>query len=109
MYGRGLPAEHGITMHVSKNGQSWYAWRRTPSGLCFGIGAAGPPPDQRFYEGMEPPRGFPKVSPDWSLPPHERGLNWEWVYDPDDSWYEDASAVAADDAEAGDVEEGAGA
>ncbi len=77
VYVRGLPAEHGITMKVSGSGQSWYAWRRTPSGLCFGIGAAGPPPDQRFFEGMEPPRGFPKVSPDWSLPPHERGTNWE--------------------------------
>lgn len=85
VYARGLPAEHGITMKVSGSGQSWYAWRRTSSGLVFGIGAAGPPPDQRFFEGMEPPRGFPKVSPDWSLPPHERGPNWEWVDDPDDS------------------------
>jgi hypothetical protein len=85
VYARGLPAEHGITMKVSGSRQSWYAWRRTPSGLYFGIGAAGPPPDQRFFEGMAPPRGSPKVSPDW-LPPHERGPNWEWVDDPDDSW-----------------------
>jgi hypothetical protein len=91
VYAGGLPAEHGITMKVSGSGQSWYAWRRTPSGLCFGIGAAGPPPDQRFYEGMEPPKGFPKVSPEW-LPPHERGPNWEWVDDPDDRWHDEPVA-----------------
>jgi hypothetical protein len=85
VYARGLPSEHGITMEVSRTGQSWFAWRRTPSGLCFAIGAAGPPPDHRFYEGMEPPRGFPKANPDWTLTPHERGPNWEWVDDPDDS------------------------
>ena len=89
VYARRLSAEHGITMEVSRSGQSWFAWRRTPSGLCFAIGAAGPPPDQRFYEGMEPPSGFPKVNPDWTLPPHERGPNWEWVDDPDDSTYKD--------------------
>lgn len=88
VYARGLPADSGISMEVSRSGQSWFAWRRTPSGLCFAIGAAGPPPDQRFYEGMDPPCGFPKVNPDWTLPPHERGPNWKWVDDPDDSMYE---------------------
>jgi hypothetical protein len=78
-----LPDEHGITTDVSNSGQSWYTWRRTPSGLCFAVGAAGPPPDQRFYEGTDPPTGFPKVSAGW-LPAHERGPSWEWVYDPDD-------------------------
>lgn len=29
---QGLPDEHGITMRVRKDGQAWYAWRRTPSG-----------------------------------------------------------------------------
>ena len=82
VYARGLAKPHGITMDVSRSGQSWYAWRRTPSGLCFAIGAAGPPSDQRFYEDMEAPRGFPKANPDWTLPPHERGPNWEWVDDP---------------------------
>jgi hypothetical protein len=91
VYARGLPAEHGITMRVSGSGQSWYAWRRTPSGLCFGIGAAGPPPDQRFFEGTEPPGGSPKVSAGW-LPPHERGPNWEWVDDPNDEWHDDPLA-----------------
>jgi hypothetical protein len=92
VYARGLPSDHGVTMEVSNSGQSWFAWRRTPSRLCFAIGAAGPPPDQRFYEGMEPPSGFPKVNPDWTFPPHERGPNWEWVDDPDDWMLEDVSA-----------------
>ena len=83
-----LPDEHGITIEVSNSGQSWYAWRRTPSGLVLAIGAAGPPPDQRFYEGIDPPKGFPKVSGGW-LPSFERGPNWEWVDDPDDWSSED--------------------
>jgi hypothetical protein len=91
-------------MDVSNSGQSWYAWRRTPSGLCFGVGAAGRPPDQRFYEGMDPPQGFPSVSPGW-LPPHERGPSWEWVYNPGDSCDEDE----ADEIAPGDAEAGAGA
>ena len=40
----GLPKDHGITIRVSKDGQAWYAWRRTVTGWCFAIGAAGPPP-----------------------------------------------------------------
>ena len=42
----GLPRESGITLHVARDGQSWYARRRTVTGWCFAIGAAGPPPDQ---------------------------------------------------------------
>jgi hypothetical protein len=44
--GYGLPPDPGITMKVSKDGQAWYAWRRTVTGWCFAIGAAGPPPDR---------------------------------------------------------------
>lgn len=39
----GLPQETGITMSVAKDGQAWYAWRRTITGWCFAIGAAGSP------------------------------------------------------------------
>ena len=98
VFTRDLPADHGITMKVSHSGQSWYAWRRTPSGLCFAIGAAGPPPDQRCYEGMAPPSGFPKVRPGWSEP-YEHGPNWAWVDDREDSWAVD-EAIGGGDAEA---------
>lgn len=55
----GLPQPHGIDIDVSQGGQSWYASRRTISGWYFGIGSANAPPDQWFYDGPEPPSGFP--------------------------------------------------
>lgn len=55
----GLPSDHGIKLLVAKNGQSWWAWRRTISGWCFAIGAADPPPDQWLFDGPEPHKGFP--------------------------------------------------
>jgi len=62
--GDGLPEEPDITLIVSGDGQSWYAWRRTITGWCFGIGAARPPNDKWKYEGAEPPPGAPRV-PEW--------------------------------------------
>lgn len=73
---RGLPDDHGIHMHVRKDGRAWYAWRRAVTGWVFAIGASGPPPDQRFYDGPEPPDGYPGSDPAWSKP-HERGPNWD--------------------------------
>jgi thiamine transporter ThiT len=78
VYARGgLPDEHGITMEVSADGQSWYAWRRTAAGWVFAVGAAAPPPDQRFYDGEYPPKGFPGPKGRWGLLPFERGPNWD--------------------------------
>lgn len=74
---RGLPDDHGITMKVRKDGQAWFAWRRTVTGWCFGIGANGPSPNQWFYEGPEPPHGYPGSDPAWGNRPFERGPNWE--------------------------------
>lgn len=73
---QGLPGDHGIRMHVRGDGQAWYAYRRTITGWVFGIGAAGPPPDQRFYEGADVPSGFPGEHALWGQQPHERSLNW---------------------------------
>jgi hypothetical protein len=61
----GLPPESGITMKVAKNGKAWYAWRRTVTGWCFAIGAAGPPPDRWEYDGPEPPGRFPSKGRGW--------------------------------------------
>lgn len=61
----GLPANHGIHLFVGGDGQSWWAWRRTTTGWCFAIGAAGPPPDQWLCDGPEPPAGFPGEDPAW--------------------------------------------
>ena len=73
---RGLPDDHGITMKVRKDGKAWFAWRRTITGWIFAIGAAGPPPDQWFYDGPEPPRGYPGSDPVWGSRPFERSRNW---------------------------------
>jgi hypothetical protein len=74
---RDLPEDHGITMEVRKDGQAWYAWRRTITGWVFGIGAAGSPPDQRFYEGEVPTEGFPGAKSSWGHVIFERGPNWD--------------------------------
>ncbi len=51
--------EDQVKTKVRKDGQAWYAFRRTPSGHHFGIGAHGPPPSQWFYNGDSAPDGFP--------------------------------------------------
>ena len=62
--GEGLPENHGVEMHVARDGQCWYATRRAVTGWWFAIGAAGPPPDQWVYDGPHPPQGFPS-EPEW--------------------------------------------
>jgi len=74
----GLPKESGITMRVSEDGQSWYAWRRTVSGWCFAIGASGPPPNQWTYDGPEPPNGFPGKDPAWGDSPFSMDASRNW-------------------------------
>jgi len=74
----GLPAEHGIELHVAPDGQRWWAGRRTITGWYFAIGAAGPPPDQWEYDAASPPRGFPGEHPDWGDRPFsfDACANW---------------------------------
>jgi hypothetical protein len=75
---QGLPQDHAITMRVRDDGQAWYAWRRTITGWCFAVGAAGPPPDQWEYDGAEPPSGFPGEDSAWGDGPFdfETSRNW---------------------------------
>ncbi|WP_419927254.1 hypothetical protein [Candidatus Poriferisocius sp.] len=58
----GLPVPTGIRVHISSNGQRWYAERQTIAGHWFAIGAAGPPSDIWFYDGPQPPSGYPDNS-----------------------------------------------
>jgi hypothetical protein len=74
---QGLPADHGITMRVNKDGQRWYAWRRTVTGYVFAIGASEGTPSQWLYEGEEPPSGFPGQDPSWGDGPYQTPPNWE--------------------------------
>ena len=71
----GLPRESGIRLHVSQDGQSWYAWGKTVTGWCFAIGAAGPPPDQWRCDGLEPPWGFPGKDSSWGDGPFADQVN----------------------------------
>ena len=75
----GLPRESGIRLHVAEDGQSWYAWRRTVTGWCFAIGAAGPPPDQWTCDGPGPPEGFPGKAKSWGDRPFADRVNRNWV------------------------------
>lgn len=61
----GLPPEHGISLWVADDGQSWWAYRRTITGWCFAAGAVAPPPDQWLYDGPEPPAGPPGEDAAW--------------------------------------------
>lgn len=79
LFGPGLPRPTGIAMSVSRDGQTWFAWRRTISGWCFAIGADGPPSDQWEYDGPEPPEGFPGRDPAWGSAPFGVGdANRNW-------------------------------
>lgn len=73
---QGLPDEHGITMRVRKDGQAWYAWRRTPSGHVLGIGMNHGRDNEWLYEGEEPPRNVPGTDPSWGDRPYETPANW---------------------------------
>jgi hypothetical protein len=73
---RGLPREHGITLRVSKSGQSWYAWRRLPIGHVLGIGANGPTPNEWLYDAKHPPKGYPGHDASWGDRPFEAPPNW---------------------------------
>jgi hypothetical protein len=71
---QGLPEPHAIVMKVRKDGQAWYAYRTTPSGYVFGIGASGKPPSKWFWDGPTPPPGYPSKKSGWTsaMDPHER-------------------------------------
>ena len=74
----GLPPDSGITMKVAKNGHTWFAWRRTVSGWCFAIGAAGPPPDQWEYDGPEAPHDLPGKDRRWGRRAFSNEANVNW-------------------------------
>ncbi|HEV8053991.1 MAG: hypothetical protein H0X16_06805 [Chloroflexi bacterium] len=62
LVGKKLPADPGIVMRVGRKGRAWYAWRRTVTGWCLGVGAVGPPPDAWTYQAPKPPDGFPSAT-----------------------------------------------
>ncbi len=74
----GLPVPTDIKLHVSTDGQRWYAERETITGHWFAIGAAKPPVDQWFYDGAEKPTGFPNEHEwDQRIRGDQHSVNWE--------------------------------
>jgi hypothetical protein len=73
---QGLPGDHGVVMRVRKDGQAWYAYRRTVTGWVLGIGANKGTPDQWFYDGPEPPTSYPRPVPGWGNAAHADTINW---------------------------------
>ncbi|MDR6988954.1 hypothetical protein J2Y66_003462 [Paenarthrobacter nitroguajacolicus] len=62
---KGLPHGAVITMHVSEDGQQWWAWHRTTPGWVFAIGAKEAPNDRWEYDGHKVPSGGPGEDPAW--------------------------------------------
>ncbi|HYF97167.1 MAG TPA: hypothetical protein VD947_03975 [Patescibacteria group bacterium] len=74
----GLKTDLNVTVKLSKNKRSWYAWRRTASGWVFAAGGSKDIDVQWRYDGSEPPKSFPgHIKDEWSS---ESGtgtaLNW---------------------------------
>lgn len=73
---KGLRKPSGVQQLVAEDGRWWFGWRRTISGWCLGIGASGPPPDQWFYEGPDPPVGPPGSGSGWGDSAHAATPDW---------------------------------
>lgn len=73
-----LKTELDIEVKLSKNKQSWYAWRRTPSGWVFAVGGSKNIDIHWRYDGPEPPKSFPgRVKDEWSTEPGSgNASNW---------------------------------
>ena len=71
-----LPHPINIEMHISDDGQRWYAARQTTTGHWFAIGAAGSPADQWFFDGPTPPASFPSESGWDQWAPDSDSPNW---------------------------------
>lgn len=73
---QGLPPDHGITMRVSRDGQAWYAYRQTPSGVVLGIAMNGGRNNEYLYAGERQPNGFPGSDPAWGDRPYATPPDW---------------------------------
>lgn len=72
----GLPVPNDIRVHVSGDGQRWYAERETVTGHWFAVGASEPPADIWFYDGPQPPSGYPDDAEWDQLLSDNHAVNW---------------------------------
>ena len=75
---KGLPEGEVPKMHVSQDGQLWWAWQRTVTGWVFAIGASEAPNDRWEYDRPDVPAGGPGVDPAWRhfMVPFEPHQHW---------------------------------
>jgi len=79
---KGLADPHNIVLRVRSDGQAWFAYRSTPSGYTFGIGAVGRPYNRWLYAGSNPPADFPSENQDgWRNELNAEPLR-EWEEEP---------------------------
>ncbi len=62
---KGLPSDHGITTHVSPDGESCYAMRKTVSGRVLAVGMHGHDYQYWHWDGDHKPGGYPGQGGDW--------------------------------------------
>lgn len=72
----GLPQPHGIAIHVTPDGEKWYAERKTITGHWFAIGAAHGPSDEWLFDGADRPSGFPEEAEWDQWGGGEHSMNW---------------------------------
>lgn len=60
----GLPQAHGFTVEVTRDGQVFRAWRRTPGGAVLGVGAR-ERGSKFLFQGEEPPTHWPGETEAW--------------------------------------------
>lgn len=80
---KGLSDPHGIVLKLRGDDQAWYAYRRLPSGYCFGIGANGPPHNEWLYANPHPPSGFPSSKAAGWTENLSDGAPSEWKAEPE--------------------------
>ena len=60
-----LPEDHGIMTHVSSDGESCYAMRKTASGRILAVGMHGHNFRHWYWDGDHQPNGYPGKGGDW--------------------------------------------
>lgn len=75
----GLPADHGVVMQVSDDGQCWWAWRQTITGWCLGIAATGSHSEWCYDAATPPPSGPAQEPQAWREQRQGNGIlpNWK--------------------------------
>lgn len=72
----GLPEDHGVVLRSRRDGQGWFAYRQTPSGYWFGVGARRERDHRWYYDGHRMPVGLPTRRDGWTDDADETRIEW---------------------------------